>query len=93
MRVSEWVMVHLKFSAGIVATSLVAVAVAVPTAGAVVLDSTDISISVPNAGLGGFTGPYANLHIDRTSTTSANIIFTSLIPMGLPTRRPRSALA
>jgi hypothetical protein len=50
----------------------------VPISRAVVLDSTDIPISVPNTGLGGFAGPFANLHIDLTSTTIANVSFTSL---------------
>ena len=31
-----------------------------------------------NTGLSGFVGPFANLHIDLTSSTTANVIFTSL---------------
>ena|SRR5215469_9722887 len=50
----------------------------VPISRAVVLDSTDIPISVPNTGLSGFAGPFATLHIDLTSTTTANVNFTSL---------------
>ena len=53
-------------------------AFSVPVANAVVLDSTDITIGVPNAALSGFTGPYANLHVDLTSSTTAEITFTSL---------------
>ncbi|HEX3418964.1 MAG TPA: hypothetical protein VHT21_21555 [Stellaceae bacterium] len=49
-----------------------ALAFVVPAANAVVLDSTDIAIGVPNAALSAFIGPYANLHIDLTSTTTAN---------------------
>jgi hypothetical protein len=55
-----------------------ALAFSVPVANAVVLDSTDITIGVPNAALSGFTGPYANLHVDLTSSTTADITFTSL---------------
>ena len=55
-----------------------ALALAVPAANAVVLDSTDIAIAAPNAALSTFIGPYANLHIDLTSTTTANVTFTSL---------------
>src|SRR5690242_11025106 len=54
-----------------------ALALAVP-ANAVVLDSTDIAVGLPNAALSAFIGPYANLHIDLTSTTTANVTFTSL---------------
>jgi len=53
-----------------------------PAARAVPLDSTDIMISAPNAGLSGFTGPYANAHIDLTSTTTADVTFTSLTDGG-----------
>ena len=49
-----------------------------PAANAVVIDSADITISIPNAGLSGFTGPYADLHIDLTSSTTADVVFTSL---------------
>ena len=47
-------------------------------AGNAFADITDISINTPNAGLSGFTGPYANLNIDRTDSTHATITFTSL---------------
>src|SRR5690349_16960580 len=50
----------------------------IPVARAVVVDSTDITISVPNTGLSGFAGPFANLHIDLTSSTTAIVTFTSL---------------
>jgi hypothetical protein len=55
-----------------------ALAFAAPAANAIVLDSTDIAISAPNAALSAFIGPYANLHIDLTSTTTANVTFTSM---------------
>ena len=69
-------MFNLKSVAGIVVTSLGALAVAVPTARAVVLDSTNISISVPNAALSGSTGPYANLHIAAPSPSCASATAT-----------------
>ena len=71
-------MPKLRSVAGIVATAVSTLALAGPTARAVVLDSADIAISVPNAALSGFTGPYATLHIDLTSTTTADVTFTSL---------------
>ncbi len=71
-------MSKFKSVASIVATALGIVVLAVPAARAVVLDSTDITIGVPNAGLSGFTGPYANLHIDLTTATTADVTFTSL---------------
>ncbi len=41
-------------------------------------DIISFDISVPNAALSGFTGPYATVDINRTSTTTATITFTSL---------------
>src|SRR6266700_2107827 len=71
-------MSKFKSVVSIVATALGIVVLAVPAARAVVVDSTDITIGVPNAGLSGFTGPYANLHIDLTTATTADVTFTSL---------------
>ena len=62
----------------IIAVALCVLAARVPVAHAVVLDSTDIGITVANTGLSGFVGPFANLHIDLTSSTTANVTFTSL---------------
>ncbi len=36
------------------------------------------SISVPNAAISGFTGPYASVSITRVDNNTANIVFTSL---------------
>jgi len=69
---------NLKSSAAIVAAAVGVFASGVPVARAVVVDSTDITIGVPNTGLSGFAGPFANLHIDLTSTTTATVTFTSL---------------
>jgi hypothetical protein len=71
-------MPKLKFTAPIVAAAVGIVVTGIPIAHALVLDSTDIAIGVPNTGLSGFTGPFAKVHIDLTSTTTANVSFTSL---------------
>jgi hypothetical protein len=70
-------MSKLKSTAVIVAAAIGILATGIPIAHAVVLDSTDIAIGVPNTGLSGFVGPFANLHIDLTSTTTASVSFTS----------------
>jgi hypothetical protein len=41
-------------------------------------DSTTITLSNPNTAISCCTGPYATVTIDRTSTTTANVTFTSL---------------
>ena len=41
-------------------------------------DETTITLTAPNSGLSGFTGPYATVTIDLTSSTTANVTFTSL---------------
>jgi len=69
---------NLKSSAAIVAAAVGVFASGVPVARAVVVDSTDITIGVPNTGLSGFAGPFANLHIDLTSSTTASVTFASL---------------
>src|SRR5260370_21122555 len=79
----EQVVSKFKSVASIVATALGIVALTAPAARAVVLDSTDITIDAPNAGLSGFTGPYAILHIDLTTTTTADVTFTSLTNGGV----------
>jgi hypothetical protein len=71
----------LRLASTAVATALLALGalmVSGPAANAVVLDSTDITIDVPNAALSAFTGPFANLKIDLTSNTTADVSFTSL---------------
>jgi hypothetical protein len=68
----------LKSTAVIVAAAIGILATGIPIAHAVVLDSTDIAIGVPNTGLSGFSGPFANVHNDLTSTTTASVSFTSL---------------
>ncbi len=40
-------------------------------------DTADYSLSVPNSGISGFTGPYGNVHVDLTSSTTADITLTS----------------
>jgi hypothetical protein len=71
-------MPKLKSSAAIAAVAVGILITGIPIAHAVVLDSTDIAIGVPNTGLSGFAGPFAKLHIDLTSTTTASVSFTSL---------------
>ena len=71
-------MSKLKSSAAIFAAAVGVFTSGIPVARAVVLDSTDIAIGVPNTGLSGFAGPFANLHIDLTSTTTATVTVTSL---------------
>src|SRR5215469_10255349 len=71
-------MPKVRFNAAILAAAVGVLLSGVPVSRAVVLDSTDIPISVPNTGLSGFAGPFATLHIDLTSTTTANVNFTSL---------------
>lgn len=66
-----------KLRVTIIAVALCVLGAKVPVAHAVVLDSTDIAITVANTGLSGFVGPFATLHIDLTSTTTANVSFTS----------------
>src|SRR5207248_549266 len=68
----------LKSSAAVFAAAVGVFTSGIPVARAVVLDSTDIAIGVPNTGLSGFAGPFANLHIDLTSTTTATVTVTSL---------------
>jgi PEP-CTERM motif len=69
---------NLKPSTAIIAAALGVFASGIPVARALVVDSTDITIGVPNTGLSGFAGPFANLHIDLTSSTTAIVTFTSL---------------
>jgi hypothetical protein len=40
-------------------------------------DSVTFDLNTPNAGLAGFTGPYAQVTINRTSSTTATITFTA----------------
>lgn len=41
-------------------------------------DTMGYTIGIPNSGLSGYTGPYASVSVDRTSSTAATITFTSL---------------
>ena len=75
-------MPKVRFNAAILAAAVGVLLSGVPVARAVVLDSTDIPISVPNTGLSGFAGPFATLHIDLTSSTTANVSFKSLTNSG-----------
>lgn len=45
-------------------------------------DITNYLISVPNSAISGFPGPYASVQVNRTSTTTATITFTSLTNSG-----------
>ena len=63
----------------VASVGLAVIVLSIPTARA---DIIDISISDPNPALSGFTGPYANLNINLTSSTTATITFSSLINGG-----------
>ena len=41
-------------------------------------DSVVFTIDIPNSGISAYTGPYATVTVDRTSTTTATITFTAL---------------
>jgi hypothetical protein len=41
-------------------------------------DSITLTLSVPNSGISGYTGPYATVGVNRTDSTHATITFTSL---------------
>jgi hypothetical protein len=45
-------------------------------------DFIDFDLGTGNAAISGFTGPYAHVHVDRTSGTTATITFTSLTNSG-----------
>jgi hypothetical protein len=45
-------------------------------------DTFAFNISVPNAAISGFPGPYASVLVDRTDSTHATITFTSLTNSG-----------
>src|SRR5262245_54231928 len=51
--------------------------------GSAMADSITYTLDNPNPGLSGFTGPYATVDIDRTSSTAATITFTSLTTNGI----------
>ncbi len=40
-------------------------------------DTISFTINTPNTAISGFTGPYATVTVNRTSTTMATITFTS----------------
>jgi hypothetical protein len=71
-------MLNLRSSGAVVLAALGACISSIPGARAGVLDSTNIAIGVPNTGLSGFARPFANLNIDLTSPTTADVTFTSL---------------
>jgi hypothetical protein len=71
-------MLNLRSSGAVVLATIGALVSGIPVARAGVLDSTNIAIGVPNTGLSGFAGPFANLQIDLTSPTTADVTFTSL---------------
>src|SRR4029079_18364794 len=62
-----------KFLIGVMAAVAMTFAVAQSASAAIVFD-----ISFGNPGLAGYTGPYAQVTIDLTSSTTANISFASL---------------
>jgi hypothetical protein len=41
-------------------------------------DTISYTLGIPNTGIAGFPGPYATVLVDRTSTSTATITFTSL---------------
>jgi hypothetical protein len=45
-------------------------------------DTVSFNISVPNANISGFPGPYASVTVNRTNSTHATITFTSLTNSG-----------
>jgi hypothetical protein len=45
-------------------------------------DTTTITISNPNSAISGFAGPYASVLVNRTSSTTATVTFTSLTNSG-----------
>jgi hypothetical protein len=71
-------MLNLRSSGAVILAALGALVNGIPVARAGVLDSTNITIDVPNTGLDGFAGPFANLQINLTSPTTADVTFTSL---------------
>jgi hypothetical protein len=71
-------MLNLRSGGAVILAALDAFVSGIPAAHAGVLDSTNIAIGAPNTGLGEFAGPFANLRIDLTSTTTADVTYTSL---------------
>jgi hypothetical protein len=51
--------------------------------GSAMADSITYMIDNPNSALSGFTGPYATVEVDLTSSTAATITFTSLTTNGI----------
>ena len=49
-------------------------------------DSFSFDLGNPNAALSGFTGPFVNVNVNRTSTTTAVITFTALTTGGITFR-------
>src|SRR5678810_1259216 len=58
---------------------VVSVVISTPAAFADVISFT---LNTPNAAIAGFTGPYVNVDVNRTSTTVATLTFTSLNSAG-----------
>jgi hypothetical protein len=46
-------------------------------------DTQDYILGIPNAGLSGFPGPYGDVHIDLTNSTTAIFTFTARLGFGL----------
>src|SRR4051812_41122843 len=61
----------------IAGTALVAL-----TGGAAQADLISFNLTTPNAAIAGFASPYAHVDVNRTSTTTATITFTSLTSGG-----------
>jgi hypothetical protein len=50
--------------------------------GVAAADIVTFDLTAPNTGINGFTGPFTQVEVDRTSTTTATITFTSLTAAG-----------
>src|SRR6266849_5158783 len=68
-------MKHLKKRSAIFAATLLLLTLGASSA---LADSTTLTLGTPNSALSGFTGPFATVGINRTSTTTADVTFTSL---------------
>jgi PEP-CTERM motif-containing protein len=71
----------IKMKQGLLAISILVVLLAI--SGPASADTITYTVNDPNAALAGYTGPYANVTVNRTSTTTANITFNSLTTSGI----------
>ena len=63
---------------GLRLAALASILTLIAAGGSARADIINITISNPNAALSGFTGPYANVQVNRTDSTHATFTFTSL---------------